>query len=85
MNIEIIIPIILEIFILCGLVIGGLIGQLTQGVSWLSWLSYGQTFGLTDPIALDLGVVSLSFKIMFNINISSIIGIIISIFIYRKF
>ena len=58
---------------------------MTQGVSWLSWLSYGQTFGLTDPIALDLGVVSLSFKIMFNINISSIIGIIISIFIYRKF
>ena len=76
---------VLIIFILCGLVIGGLIDQLSQGVSCLSWLSYGQTFGLTDPIALDLGVVSLSFKIMFNINISSIIGIIISIFIYRKF
>lgn len=76
---------VLIIFILCGLVIGGLIGQLTQGVNWLNWLSYGQTFGLTDPVTLDLGVVNLTFGIMFNINISSIIGIIIAIFIYRKF
>ena len=76
---------VLIIFILCGLVIGGLIGELTQGVSWLNWLSYGQTFGLTDPVTLDLGVVNLTFGIMFNINISSIIGIIIAIFIYRKF
>ena len=75
----------LIIFILCGLVIGGLIGQLTQGVSFLSWLSYGQTFGIADPVSLDLGVVKLTFGIMFNINISSIIGIIIAIFIYRKF
>ena len=76
---------VLIIFILCGLVIGGLIGELTQGVSWLNWLSYGQTFGLTDPVTLDLGVVNLTFGIMFNINISSIIEIIIAIFIYRKF
>ena len=76
---------VLIIFILCGLVIGGLIGQLTQGVSFLSWLSYGQTFGIADPVSLDLGVVKLTFEIMFNINISSIIGIIIAVFIYRKF
>ena len=76
---------VLIIFILCGLVIGGLIGQLTQGVSFLSWLSYGQTFGIPDPVSLDLGVVKLTFGIMFNINISSIIGIIIAVFIYRKF
>ncbi len=76
---------VLIIFILCGLVIGGLIGQLTQGVSFLSWLSYGQTFGIADPVTLDLGVVKLTFGIMFNINISSIIGIIIAVFIYRKF
>ena len=76
---------VLIIFILCGLVIGGLIGQLAQSVSWLSWLSYGQTFGLSDPVTLDLGVVKLTLGILFNINISSIIGIVLSIFIYRKF
>lgn len=76
---------VLIIFILCGLVIGGLIGQLTSGISWLNWLSYGKEFGLADPVVLDLGVVQLTFALMFNINVSSIVGIIIAIFIYRRF
>ena len=42
--------IVLIIFILCGLVIGGLIGELTSGISWLNWLGYGQEFGLSTPI-----------------------------------
>lgn len=70
--------------ILAGLVIGGLIGQLTEGVNFLWWLSYGQEFGLTEPLQLDLGVVRLTFAIMFKINIASIIGVIISMIIYRK-
>ena len=72
------------LFILAGLVIGGLIGQLTEGVNFLWWLSYGQEFGLTEPLQLDLGVVKLTFAIMFKINIASIIGVIISMIIYRK-
>ena len=76
---------VLIIFILCGLVIGGLIGQLTSGISWLNWLSYGKEFGLADPIVLDLGVVQLTFALMFKINVSSIVGIAIAVFIYRRF
>lgn len=72
------------LFILAGLVIGGLIGQLTEGVNFLWWLSYGQEFGLTEPLQLDLGVVRITFAIMFKINIASIIGVIISMIIYRK-
>lgn len=72
------------LFILAGLVIGGLIGQLTEGVNFLWWLSYGQEFGLTEPLQLDLGVVRLTFAIMFKINIASIIGVIISMIMYRK-
>ena len=72
------------LFILAGLVIGGLIGQLTEGVNFLWWLSYDQEFGLTEPLQLDLGVVRLTFAIMFKINIASIIGVIISMIIYRK-
>lgn len=72
------------LFILAGLVIGGLIGQLTEGVNFLWWLSYGQEFGLTEPLQLELGVVRLTFAIMFKINIASIIGVIISMIIYRK-
>lgn len=76
---------VLIIFVLCGLVIGGLIGQLTSGISWLNWLSYGQEFGLVNPITLDLGVVQLTLGLLFKINVSSIIGIAIAIFIYRRF
>ena len=76
---------ILILFILAGLVIGGLIGQLASGVNWLSWISYGQQFGLESPIVLDLNVIKLTFGLMFNINIASIIGMAISIIIYKKF
>lgn len=72
------------LFILAGLVIGGLIGNLTSGVDFLWWLSYGQEFGLSSPLILDLGVVKLTFAIMFKINIASIVGVIISMFIYKK-
>ncbi len=76
---------VLIIFVLCGLVIGGLLGELAKNISWLNWLSYGQQFGLANPVTLDLGVVELTLGLMFKINVSSIIGIIIAVFIYRKF
>ena len=37
---------ILLVFILSGLVIGGLLGKLAGSISWLWWLSYEQGFGL---------------------------------------
>ena len=75
---------ILLVFILCGIVIGGLLGELAKNVSWLSWLGYGQSFGLSNPLVLNLGVLSITFAFMITINIASIIGIAIAIFIYRK-
>ena len=75
---------ILIVFILAGLVIGGLIGQLASKVDALWWLSYGESFGLSEPLKLDLSIVKLAFSLMLKINISSIIGMAIAIFIYRK-
>lgn len=75
---------ILIVFILAGLVIGGLLGELASKVDFLWWLSYGEEFGLSSPIALDLNIVKLTFGLQFRINISSIIGMAIAIFIYRK-
>ena len=75
---------ILLIFILSGLVIGGLLGDLAKSVDWLWWLSYGESFGLETPMTLDLNVIKISFALMFKINIASIIGIALGIFIYRK-
>lgn len=75
---------ILIVFLLSGLVIGGLIGEITSGIKALWWLSYGQNFGLSTPIELNLYVITITFGLMFKINIASIIGMIIAIVIYRK-
>ena len=75
---------ILIVFILSGLVIGGLLGELASRVEFLWWLSYGQSFGLTDPLSLDLNIVKVTFGLQLKINIASIIGMGIAIFIYRK-
>ena len=72
------------VFLLSGLVIGGLLGKLASGVSWLWWLSYEQQFGLESPIVLDLSVIKLTFRLMYKINVARIIGMILSIFIYKK-
>ena len=75
---------ILLVFILSGLVIGGLLGELAGRVDFLWWLSYGQDFGLSTPVELDFSIVQISFGLMFKINIASIIGLIIAIIVYRK-
>lgn len=75
---------LLILFILSGLVIGGLLGELSKNVDWLWWLSYGDEFGLTSPLTLDLRVLKIQFGLTFRISIASIIGMAISIFIYRR-
>ena len=62
---------------------GGFIGSLTEGVSFLSWLNYGQSFGFASPIVLDLGILVITFGLSIKITIASIIGVLIAIIIYR--
>ena len=75
---------ILLIFICSGLVIGGLLGEMASQVEWLNWLAYGQEFGLQEPLVLELNVIKITFGLMLNINIASIIGMAIALFLYRK-
>lgn len=75
---------IVLLFIFAGLVIGGLLGEVASQVDWLSWLAYGQTFGIENPFVLNLNVMSLTFAFTLHINIASIIGLAIAIFLYRK-
>lgn len=73
----------LTLLILAGIVLGSFIATLTSGISGLSWLSYGQTFGFQNPIVLDLGVMVLTFGLTIKITIAGILGIIIAAFIYH--
>ncbi len=67
------------LLILAGIVIGGLIGNLMPS----TWLNYGQSFGLSSPLVLDLGILSITFGLTIHITIASIIGIAVGILIYR--
>lgn len=73
----------LFLLILAGIVLGSFIATLTAGISGLSWLSYGQTFGFENPIVLDLGIMVVTFGMTIKITIASIIGIIVAAIIYH--
>lgn len=73
----------LFLLVLAGIVIGSFIADATSGVSFLSWLNYGQQFGLTDPLKLNLGVLVLTFGLSVRITLGSILGIIIAAIIYH--
>ena len=73
----------LFLLILTGIVLGGFIGMLAEAVPALSWLAYGQSFGLDEPIILNLGLLVVTFGLTIKITIASIIGVILSIIIYR--
>lgn len=73
----------LLIMILAGVVLGGFIGKLASRISALSWLNYGQNFGLSNPVVLDLGILVLTFGLTIKITIAGILGIVLAIIIYR--
>ncbi len=75
---------ILLIFLLCGIVIGGLIANFASQVSWLSWLAYGEEFGTNGPVGIDLSILRISVELRIKINVASIVGMIIAAFIYNK-
>ena len=69
--------------------IGGFLGYLARDISWLSWLNYGQEFGLGSPdgsgaLQLNIGVIIITFGLSIKISIASIIGVIVSMFIYSR-
>ena len=67
------------LLILAGIVVGGFIGSLFPS----TWLNYGQSFGLSSPLVLDLGIMSVTFGLSIKITIASILGIAAAIVIYR--
>ena len=73
----------LFLLLLTGIVLGGFIGMLAEVTPALGWLAYGQSFGLEEPIVLNLGILVLTFGLSIKITIASIIGMILAIIIYR--
>jgi len=72
---------ILLLILLCGIIIGGFIGEVLGNL--IPILKYGYSLGVS-PHTYDLRILKLTFGLSFNINMFSILGIIISIVIYRR-
>ncbi len=75
---------VLLLLMLAGVVLGGFIGSVLGGNAALAWLNYGSSFGLSSPLVLDLGVLTLQFGLTIRFTIAGIIGIVLAFFIYRK-
>ena len=79
---------VLLLLMLAGVVLGGFLGHLAKDISWLAWLNYGQTFGITgtdgSALVLNLGVITLQFGLQIKITIASILGIVAAFCLYRK-
>lgn len=67
------------VLVLIGFVLGQFIGTYFEG----TFLNYGQTFGLTNPVELNMGVLVLTFGLKIHINISSVLGMLTSLVVYR--
>lgn len=74
---------ILLIMLLAGIVLGGFMGQLANGISWLSWLNFGQSFGLDSPLVINFGILVITLGLTIKITMASVIGIAIALIIYR--
>ncbi|WP_317368515.1 DUF4321 domain-containing protein [uncultured Tyzzerella sp.] len=57
---------------------------MVKGIKYLNWLSYGKTIGLTSPLSINLEILSIQFSFTIKFTLSGIIGMIISIIIYKK-
>ena len=70
---------VLLLLVLIGFVIGRFIGTYFDG----TFLNYGQTFGLSNPIVLDLGFIIFTFGLQIQITIASVLGVVISLLVYK--
>ena len=74
---------VLLLLLFTGIVLGGFFGNMAAGIPWLSWLNFGQSFGLDNPLILNLGILVITFGLSIKITMASIIGVAIAILVYR--
>ena len=74
---------VLLILLLTGVVLGGFIGNVTEGIPALSWLSFGESFGLNTPLVLDFGILVVTFGLSIRITMAGIIGVVLASLVYR--
>lgn len=80
---------LLLLAIVVGLVFGSLLGELLAQFVAAPWLkdalTRGPMLGLTPPATLDLRLLSVTFGILFKVNVVGVLGILVALVIVRRF
>ncbi len=74
---------LLIVLLLLAVVLGRVVGDLCQGVSFLSWLGLSAEFGL-QPTVINLQVVQFTFGAVVNINVAQAILLLAAILVYSR-
>jgi hypothetical protein len=74
--------------VVVGLVLGSLTGELLGQIVPSPWLkdllTRGPMLGLTPPSTLDLKLLSVTFGILFKVNVVGVLGILVALVVVRR-
>ncbi len=74
---------LLLLYLLGGILLGTLLGELAGKTSFLRWLCIGESIGL-DSFAVDLAVLQFSISLHISLNIAMLLCIAAAIILYVK-
>lgn len=77
---------IFALFLLAGILLGSVLTEIAENVSFLNFLTWGKSIGIghPSPIVVDLAVVTFSFGFSVQMNLAILICIIASLIFYSK-
>lgn len=77
---------VFTLFLFMGVLLGTVLTELAEKVSFLSFLTWGKTIGvgIPHPVTVDLSVVTFSFGFSIQMNLAILICLIGSLIFYQK-
>ncbi len=77
------------LFVVIGAVLGGILGELIKEITVLNGIVpyLVQTYPIIDlnPVHINLYVIQLSFGFVFAPNLMSVLGVLLAVFLFRKY
>ncbi len=75
-------PWVLVLLLLTGAIIGGFLGQYLG--QFFPFLQHNFPIGIKEPLFLDLGILSLVFGFVININVAGVIGLMLAVIMFQR-
>ena len=77
---------IFALFLLGGVLLGSLLTEIAENVSFLRFLTWGKSIGIgvPDPVRIDLSVITFSFGFSLQMNLALLICLVAALIFYAK-